>query len=98
MEATRRSANVPRTQEIAAGLVEAVQDSESSVRRNCATSLSMLYSPFEPAGSTGTPLPQATDRFVEQLAEALDASDIEVRSSVYYVYQATARRLARPAP
>jgi HEAT repeat protein len=97
-EGMQSSGTVPQTRAIAEGLAAVLGDSEPAVRHHSALSLASLYFTHSGAGRPPPPLPQAIDRFVDLLGEAIEDTDAQVRSSAFLALQAIAPRVARMAP
>jgi HEAT repeat protein len=94
-EFERRSSPVPRAQAVAAGLAEALRDTDSDVRRLSALGLYFTYSS---PGAPPSPLPDALDRFLDLLSEAFQGPDEKVRICTFQVLSKVAPRVGRAAP
>jgi HEAT repeat protein len=98
MNVGRSSGTVPGSQEIASRLAEALRDPETEVRRHSALALASMYLTYPQSGGTAVPSPQALDRFLDRVSDAIEDPNLEVRAWAFQVLGAIAPRAGRPAP
>jgi hypothetical protein len=92
------STSVPKGNEIAAALAEALHDSEPKVRRYCSHALAGLYFTYSSGATPQAPLPQKLDRFLDSLCGAIEHLDHQESVSVLLALHAIGPRVELPAP